>query len=350
MRSVFVVLSMPMYLVKEVEPHAWDAFLLTQPYTLFTQSSAYARFYRSLGEQTWMFGVYKGEQLIGGALVVSTHAKRGNFLYLPYGPVFSPQHKLAFSVFVEHLKAFGKKEGYQFIRVSPFIEDTPDIRLQFKDAGFHTAPMHILAERTWLLDIRPSEEELLRHMNKNHRNLIRRCEREGVRVVMRTDVEAVKLLHTLLGNTAERHKFIPFSESYIEKEFAAMIEKGEAVVFLGYLPDGRLDAAAIIMFHGTMAAYRHSASLNLDKHLPTSYLIQWKVIEEAKRRGLIWYNFWGIAPEGATPHHPFYGITHFKKGFGGELRELLHCQDIALSWQYSLNWIVETARRLYRGF
>ena len=339
-----------MYHVKEVAPQAWDVFLLKQPYTLFTQSSAYGDFYRAQGEEAWVYGVYKGDELIGGSLVVSTHAKRGNFLYAPYGPVFSPGHRLAFAVFFDHLKNVGKTKGYQFIRVSPFIEDTEDIRSLFVELGFHNAPMHILAERTWLLNIASTPEELLRHMNKNHRNLIRRCEREGVRVEMRTDIEAVRLLHTLLGNTAERHKFVPFSESYIEREFSAMFKKGEATVFLGYLPDGRLDAAAIIMFHGTMAAYRHSASLNLDKHLPTSYLIQWKVIEEAKRRGMMWYNFWGIAPEHAKPNHPFYGITHFKKGVGGELRELLQCQDYPLSWHYSLNWIVETARRLYRGF
>jgi len=62
------------------------------------------------------------------------------------------------------------------------------------------------------------------------------------------------------------------------------------------------------------------------------------------------YNFWGIAPDGSSPKHPFAGITHFKKGFGGKQIDLLRCQDLPLAPKYYINWGVETLRRLKRGF
>lgn len=335
----------------------WKHFVLRQPYTLFVQSPSYGEFYEKMGEQSWMFGIYEADKLIGGSLVVSTHAKRGNFLYLPYGPVFgehilADKEKLrtALKAFVDFLKGFAKKQHYDFIRLSPFLDETKQTKQLFQSMGLRDAPMHMLAETTWMLDITPSQDKLLSTMGKNHRNLIRRCMREGVRIEMKTDTEALKRFNDMHDTVAKRHSFHRFSPKYIANEFQAFVGVGECVIFEAYLPDGRLDSSSIIIFFGGMANYRHSASLNLNKKLPTSYLIQWEVIKEAKKRGFVWYNLWGIAPQQTPKDHPFRGITHFKRGFGGFQKDLLHCHDVFLSWKYWLNWTVETFRRVKRGF
>ena len=100
-------------------------------------------------------------------------------------------------------------------------------------------------------------------MKKNHRNLVRRCEKEGVKVTVTTDAAALADFNNLHDYTAKQHQFTRFSTRYIEREFAAFAAHEEAVLFRAYLPDGRLDSAAIIMYYGTMACYRHGASLNL---------------------------------------------------------------------------------------
>ncbi len=337
---------------KNVHPEEWEKFVRSQPYTFFVQSCAYASFYQSLGERSWFFGVYDGDALVGGSLVVSTHARRGNFLYLPYGPIFSTAIKdlrQILALFTRELAQHAKSEGYTFLRVSPFLEAGGDSTQAFRSAGYVPSPLHTLAEHTWLLDVTPSETELLAAMNKNHRNLIRRCDREGVRVEMHSDVAALEPLHTLLDETVRRHRFTRFSREYIEEEFAAMAIPDRAV-FQAYLPDGRLDASAVIFFYGSMAVYRHSGSRGLDHRLPTSYLLQWEAIREARRRNMVWYNFWGIAPEGAGKKHPFFGITHFKKGFGGKGIHLMHCQDYPLSHRYWLTYAFEYLRKMRRGF
>lgn len=328
----------------------WEQFVQKQLYTLFVQSNRYGDFYTATGESSWIFGIYENGQLIGGSLVVSTHARRGNFLYLPYGPILPlGREGESLSAFVSVVSVFAQEKKYAFLRMSPFLHETEATKALFKNLGFRSAPMHILAETTWLLDISKSEEEILSAMNKNHRNLIRRCEREGVKVVHSTDTDGLKDLNALLDHTGKKHGFVRFSKQYLEKEFNAfapdMVE-----IFRAYLPTGELDAAAEFMFFGTMACYRHSASLNLNHKLPTSYLIQWEAIKEAKRRGMMWYNFWGIAPPTAGREHPFHGITHFKTGFGGEQMDLLHCHDLPLSFSYWINWVVETFRRVKRGF
>lgn len=341
-----------MFEIRQIkEGSVWERFVLTQPHTLFVQSSHYGAFYRALGEEAWILGVFNGEELVGGSLVVSIHAKRGKFLYVPYGPILPKVDKVeALGVWAKAMFNLGKEKGCNFLRVSPYLEDGEASRAMFRQEKFRLAPMHILAETTWLLNIEKSEDNLLAGMNKNHRNLIRRCLGGGVRIEKTASPDALKSFNDLLDNTAKRHKFHRFSGDYIRHEFAVFAAHQEALIFNAYLPDGSLDASAIIIYYGNMACYRHSASRGLEKRLPTSYLLQWEAIQEAKRRGMKWYNFWGIAPDGVKGGHPFSGITHFKKGFGGQAMNLVPCQDLPLSPAYWFNWVLESFRRVKRGF
>ncbi|MBI4994737.1 peptidoglycan bridge formation glycyltransferase FemA/FemB family protein [Candidatus Peregrinibacteria bacterium] len=323
----------------------WEQFVLSQSYTLFVQSSHYGEFYEALGEQSSILSVFDDDKLVGGSLVVSTHARRGDFLYLPYGPLGEGAEILFF-----YLKKFAKENKFDFIRCSPFWLLAGGGENILKQSGFRHAPMHILAENTWLLNLDKTEDELLAQMEKTHRYLIRRCEKGGGRVKKSTDQDVLEQFNNLHDETAKRHKFHRFSEGYIKKEFDAFAPHNETMIMNGYLPDGRLDSSAIIFFYGNMAAYRHGASLNLDNKLSTSYLVQWEAIKEAKRRGIKWYNFWGVIPAKAGKNHPFYGITHFKKGFGGAQMDLVRCHDLPISWRYWFNWIIETLRSLKRGF
>lgn len=341
-------------LVKEIKNKIeWENFLLKQTNTLFVQSWSYGEFYQATGEEFWVFGIYnETDEIIGGSLVVSVHAKRGNFLYLPYGPIL-PKEKTeeAINALTNFIQTFAKeKRGFDFIKASPFMDDTAENKTMFKKSKFNDAPLHILAETTWLLDLSKTEDELLQEMNKNHRNLIRRCMRDGVKIEKNKNPESLKNFLQIYDTTAQRHKFHKFSDTYVTKEFEAFARNDQALILSATLPDGTLDSSAIIMYYGNMAAYRHGASLNTDKKLPTSYLIQWEAIKEAKARGMKWYNFWGIAPDNAPKTHPFFGITHFKKGFGGAQKDLLHCQDLPLTGKYYFNWLVETIRKIKRGF
>lgn len=339
--------------VAPIDARTWESFLLAQPYTLFVQSYRYGEFYQSIGEQYWIFGVFEGDALIGGSLALTTHAKRGAFLYVPYGPVFATEAGRArgFSAWREALTDLAKKERLHFLRVSPFWDDDEKTKRLFQENGFQSAPMHALAETTWLLDLRVPEDALLAAMNKNHRNLIRRCEREGVLTRFSCAKDALDRFHAMHDATAARHRFHRFSREYIEQEFTAFAPDDMAFIAEAYLPDGSLDSSAVTLRYGTMACYRHGASYGKEKKLPTSYLLQWEIIREAKRRGCVWYNFWGIAPLDARPTHPFAGITHFKKGFGGAWKNLLHCQDLPIAkGVYRMNWLIETLRRYRRGF
>ena len=235
----------------------------------------------------------------------------------------------AFQALFNHLRTFAKKEGYDFVKASPFIDETQQSEILFKRIGFRPAPLHVLAETTWLLDVSPDEETILMNMKKNHRNLIRRCKREGVRIEIHTDDEALNRFNDMHDEVVRRHNFHRFSRKYIEDEFHALVKHGEAAIFEAYLPDGRwmpVQSLCFLVPWPIIAIVHHLIWI---RNYQLRISIQWAVIQEAKKHGCTDYNFWGIAPKDAGKDHPFYGITHFKKGFGGRQKDCLHLSGYA---------------------
>lgn len=234
-----------------------------------------------------------------------------------------------------------------FIRISPLLENTPENLEIFKNAGFRDAPIHMMhPELSWLLDIFKSEEEILAGMRKTARNLIRRAEREGVKIIESKNIESIDEFYKLHNQTVNRHGFVPFSENYLKKEFEAFAPENQISVFFAK-HNSMIISSAIIVFYGHSAFYHHGASLA--SKIPASHLLIWEAIKAAKKRGCEIFNFWGIAPEGAK-NHPWAGLTFFKTGFGGYKKEYLHAQDLVISHKYWLNYLIEKIRRFSRGY
>lgn len=124
-----------------------------------------------------------------------------------------------------------------------------------------------------------------------------------------------------------------------------MSADNQCVLFLGSF-EGKITGAAIIVYLGKFAFYYQSGSI--ESKVPVNYLLQWEVIREAKARGCTLYNMWGIAPPN-QPNHPWVGLTTFKTGFGGYNKNYLHAQDLPLSPQYWLTYIIEKIPKTLRA-
>lgn len=246
------------------------------------------------------------------------------------------------------MKDLGKKEKVSFMRISPLLKNNDENSDIFKSYGFKNAPIHMMhPETTWLLDIAKSEDEIMKGMRKTHRNLIRRAEKEGVEIIKSADEKYLKVFYEIHEETVRRHKFVPFSYAYIKSEIDAFKGDNQIEIFSAKYND-RIISSAIIVFYGGQAFYHHGASSSEYSKIPASYLNLWQAIKEAKARGCKIFNFYGIVEN--KPNHPWNGLSKFKMGFGGEKKELLHCQDLPLSYKYIITWLIETARKIKRGY
>lgn len=334
--------------VKQIDQkEVWEDFLLTQDLPPFLQSWNAGNLAVSMNDSILRLGLYNKEELIGVCLVEIINAKRGKHLYAPYGPVVSQLHDECYSALTDFLKRKGRELNCDFIRLAPYLEKTETNVSMLSALGYKTSPIHVLSEIVWKLDLTPSEDELLMQMRKTTRNLIRRAIKDEVVIKKSTDQNDVSTFITLMQTTHKRHDFVPYPDKLYRNQVTEYAEDDQVIVYTGTTNDGEVIASSIVMYYGNVASYHHGASIR--SKVPVAYLMQWEAIREAKQRGCREYSFWGIE-ETEDPKHPFYGITKFKKGFGGSIRYLVPAQDYPLTSKYWFNYLIETFRRIKRGF
>ena len=101
----------------------------------------------------------------------------------------------------------------------------------------------------------------------------------------------------------------------------------------------------LIIFMDKFAFYYQSGSQTTK--VPVNYLIQWQAILEARTRGCQIYNMWGVSPLDQKDH-PWYGLTLFKTGFGGQLKQYMHARDFPLSPKYYFLRLIEKIPKTLR--
>ncbi|MCK5084170.1 MAG: peptidoglycan bridge formation glycyltransferase FemA/FemB family protein [Candidatus Pacebacteria bacterium] len=339
--------------IKEISNKSqWENFMQENKENTFLQSWNWGEFNINTGEKIWRLGVFDNEELLAVALVIRVNARRGSFLFVPQGPLISQKLKVKsqklLELFFDYLKDLGREEKVSFVRISPILENTSENLKIFEPSGFKNAPIHMMhPELTWVLDITKSEDEIMKEMRKTHRNLIRRATKEGVEIIQSTDEEYLKAFYDIHMETVKRHKFVPFSYDYIKSEIDAFKNDDQISIFSAKYKD-EIISSAVIVFYGEQAFYHHGSSSSKYYKIPSSYLILWEAIKEAKKRGKKKFNFYGVVKN--KPKHPWAGLTKFKKGFGGHQKELLHCQDLPLNKRYAITWIIETGRKIKRGY
>lgn len=333
--------------VREIkDKKIWDNFLIQEKPNTFLQSWEWLKMNEALGEKFVALGAFEESELKGIAAGITVTAKRGNFLFAPHAPVIKNGfQKEIYADLLSELEKKARQMGMVALRVSPLELDGKNIRIFLKNSGFRPSPIHMHAENMWILDISKSEEEILKGMRKTTRNLVRRAERDGVKVKISNEKSDLEKFLKIYLETAEREKFVAFGKKFLEAEFSSFVPQNGFIALAE--KDGEVLAGALITTFTASGFYHQGASTH--SKYPAAYLLHWEIIKELKKRGLIKYNFWGISSD-ENKNHPWAGLSLFKKGFGGQQFDYLHAQDKPLKPTYFLTWIIETLRRLKRKY
>jgi lipid II:glycine glycyltransferase (peptidoglycan interpeptide bridge formation enzyme) len=341
----------------------WEGFIKSCDEYTFFHSWSWGEFNRLEGHRVWRLGIYDGDELVGAALVLGIQAMRGSFLFVPHGPILgnskfeitnpkqiqNSKFKIQNTVkcLVDCLRELAKRENCAFVRISPLMAKDEENKRLFNDLGFRRAPIHMHAESTLLLDITKSEGDLLANMRKTTRYLVRKTEKDGVDIEIEVPPKGDNFLR-LQEVVVSRKHFVAFSEKQIKNEIVALGIGGELVIFNAKYC-GEVIASALIIFYGYRAFYYQAASAGKHRDISAPYLLLWRAILEAKRHGCRVFDFYGASPDD-QPNHPWAGPTLFKKGFGGYRVDYLPAQDFIVNWKYWFTWLIETTRKIKRGF
>lgn len=334
----------------------WDTFVENFkvnsddiPTTTFIQSSSWKTFQESLGRETYPIGIFAGSILVGVALGIVINAKRGKYLYIRNGPIINWEDRNLVQQLISHLKNWGKEKGLWFIRISPLIEQGSlghNILSEFNFPRF--AMNEVEALDTWIMDIRKDEDELFASIDKKTRYLIRKAEKDGVTVEVYDNSKKFEYFYKIYEDTFKRQKWNAYSKQYIKNEFDAFAkDKRASLVLLKY--NKRYISGGIFIHYADQTFYHYGGNLTDYAKIPSSYLMIWEAIKEAKSRGNSIFNFWGISPENHK-NHPWEGLTKFKKKFPGKEQRWAPALDIPISSKYYLTNLYDKLDRIKKGY
>ena len=329
------------------DKQTWNAFVLKHaPRSgAFLQTWEWGEFQRHAGKQVSRIGMFEKDDAFSGdvmslaAQAIETRLPLGmRYLYVPRGPipagtVFDTE------AYVEALRDLGQSDGALFMRFDPPAESAGP--MVWKNI---TRTIDVQPSNTLITDLAYEEERLLDAMHQKTRYNIRLAEKKGVDVTVSgaTFDEAWDMFKT----TGFRGGFHLHPREYYEAMLKALSD-GDCRAYLAVARyKGEALAANIMIDCGATRTYLHGASSDQHRNLMAPFLLHWRLMQDAAKQGIRWYDWWGIAPAGAGDNHPWAGITRFKVGFGGSRVSYPGTFDLVL--QPAKYHLYQTARNVVR--
>lgn len=287
------------------------------PMSNILQSEIWARFQESNGHTVIR---RSGE---GWSYIATVEGgKTGRYLYSPYGPV--AEDAQTFDAALTSLKAEAKAHKCLFVRIEP---TNPAIWGERDAAAFLISRQAVLSPRqvqpahTQIIDLSGSDDEILKGMKSNNRNLHRNIHKKGVSIEVSEDPEDMAVLYQFLEATADRNGFNRQRDEYLSQVARVLIPAKAASLYIARLTheDGTVEpiAAAFVYDSDDTRTYAHAAASFEHRKLSAGIPVVTNLILDAKAKGLKYVDLFGIAPEN-EPDHEWAGFTKFKKSFGGE--------------------------------
>ena len=290
--------------------------------------------------------------IVASALVLKKTIIRSGFaarlclLYCPKGPNLDWDDEPLRKRVLDDLQRLAHQQGAIFLKVDPDVvlgtgipgaDDSVTepggeaVRADWAQRGWRFSQDQIQFRNTVLLDVSPSEEEMLARMKQKTRYNVRLAAKKGVTVRVGGPADFT-MLYQMYAETAARDGFIIRDESYYQtvwQTFQPSTVHGQASAQpLIAEADGEAIAAVFLFAFAGRAYYVYGMSRDVQREKMPAYLLQWEAMRWAKANGCTTYDLWG-APDVFDESDSMWGVFRFKEGLGGRVVRTLGAWDVA---------------------
>ncbi len=270
-------------------------------------------------------------------------------LYVPKGPLFASADPALQSRVLDDLQLFARQQGAILLKIDPDVvlgsgvpgqpgaeESQAGLRFRsdLQQRGWFFSESQVQFRNTVLIDLRPTETELLDRMKQKTRYNIRLAEKKGVRVRFGT-LDDLPFLYRMYAETSVRDGFVIRDEGYYRTVWQAFMQPhtGDDRPWAEPLiaeVDGQAVAAIFVFCFAGRAYYLYGMSRAAHREKMPNYLLQWEAIKRARSRGCTAYDLWG-APDEFDETDSLWGVFRFKEGLGGQVVRTLGAWDYPAS-------------------
>ncbi len=270
-------------------------------------------------------------------------AARLGVLYSPKGPMLDWSNVSLRNRVLNDLQSFAKKQGAIFLKMDPDVvlargipngeDEVIDnggqaVMSELKRRGWRYSSDQIQFRNTVLIDLKPSQEEMLARMKQKTRYNIRLAVKKGVMVRIGT-LEDLGTLYEMYAETSVRDRFVIRDEGYYQTVWEMFMSSGEPTCEpLVAEVDGEPVAAIFVFYFAGRAYYVYGMSRDAHREKMPTYLLQWEAMKRAQAKGCTVYDLWG-APEVFDESDSMWGVHRFKEGLGGKVVRTLGAWDFA---------------------
>ena len=392
----------------ELTEQEYESYWKNHPLKTFLSSKEIGKLRKKRNWQVNYVGIKENDTLCGATMLLSKRKKLNKYeFYSPRGFLIDYNNQKLLEYFTKEIINYIKsKNGYK-LRIDPYIinkerdrdgniikdgKNNEKIINNLKQLGFKKVPQNKNEQVTWMfsLDLEgKTEEDILKEMKPNTRNIIKKTEKIGIKI-KELALDELPKFNNIIKSTGIRKHFITRDNSYYEDMYKLFHQKNEVKYYITeldlnnyvellekekydkenklqrknikqtkkeelekdikILENKIIDAkdikrrtnSDIITLSGSMfmliePEIVYLSSGNYEEYLKfnSQYLIQWELIKYGIKNGFKKHNFYGI-PENINEHPKDYGIYEFKKGFNGYVEELIGEYELPITWHYKL--------------
>ncbi len=335
-------------------PSSWNELIASLPLAHLLQTWEWSQVKAKYGWQTmpfvWQAASGKpvaAAMVLKRSIPVGGLAKKMCVLYVPKGPLMDWTDAGLRLRVLGDLRAFANRLGAIFIKIDPdvalgtgvpgtddAIEFTvgTDVRSELEQRGWKFSQDQIQFRNTVLIDLTPSENEMLARMKQKTRYNIRLAQKKSVTMRIGT-VDDLPLLFRLYAETSLRDGFLIREEGYYQTVWRSFMGVSPSATSLQPFTepliaevDGEPVGAVSIFYFAGQAIYLFGMSRENHREKMPNYLLQWEGMRRAKTLGYKIYNLWG-APDEFNESDGLWGVFRFKEGLGGYVSRTIGAWD-----------------------
>lgn len=267
--------------------------------------------------------------------------------HTPYTVGYLPRSVVPSRDVLNLVKEESLKRKSVFTKIEPYVEaDDVDSSLFFF-AESQRSPHPLFPKWTQMLDVTPSEDDLLASFKSKTRYNINLAEKKGVKIVEKTDAEGYAMFEELYFQTTQRQEYKGHTRHYHKTIFETL--KNDISHILIAMYEGEPLAAYHLFLFNDVLYYPYGGSSDKHRNVMASNLLMWEAIRLGKKLNAKKFDMWGSeGPDYDRSAGGWSGFTRFKEGYNTQFVEFVGSFDIVYNpMLYRLYGVADVVRKKF---